>query len=450
MFRRGPTSSSLPIIVACLCGGAAVQAQDLSGTSASSITVPLPPALSPGGYAPPQPAVPEGVGVADRPRQDYLPIGGRLGSFFLYPDAAITTGLSDNIRATQADRMGDSYLRVSAGTQLVSGFSRHKVKAGLFVSHPFYLHHPQEGITQYGGSLDTTLDLDRRTQADVMFTAGRSIVDRTDFTSPPDATSPIAYDHASARLNLTHGINRLTLSSTAKVTGTSYRHGRTDSGALISQTYRDMTAYDLVQEARYTLHPGFDAVLHVSYNRAVYALPASDPAQPGHLARDASGWTVQAGARLGLTGTLYGELRLGYLWRDYADPRLRAARGFSFDGNLLWNAGTLTSVRLRGSRSVEEAASTTAAGNLVTMVSLGLDHELQRNIIISAEGGYLRLAPIGTGATADLWSSRLSARYLISRRISLTAQLGHAARSSVDVSHAFVANTASLSLSITL
>jgi hypothetical protein len=443
--------SGLPAAVACLFGGTALHAQDTtSAANASPATVPLAPALSPGGYAPPQPAVPEGVGVADRKRIEYLPVGGRVGSFFLYPDAEATTGVSDNIRATNTERMSDIYLRAQAGAQIVSGFSRHRIKAGVFVAHPFYVDHPREGITQYGGSVDGTLDIDRLTQADLTVTAGRSVVDRTDFNSPVGAASPIAYDHVSARFNLAHTFNRLGIFGTGKVTSMSYRDGVTDAGAPISQRYRDVNVYDSVAEARYNLYPGFDALVHVAYNREAYTLAADDPAQPGHLDRSSTGWTVEGGGRVELTGTLYGEVRVGYLWRDYDDDRLRNAQGFSFNGNLLWNLSGLTTLRLNASRQVEEAASTTAAGNLVTTTTLGLDHEVLRNFIVSIDGGYVHLAPLGTGFSADLWTGRLSGRYLISRRFSLKAELAHADRNSLDRTRAFRANTAWLTLSLTL
>jgi hypothetical protein len=450
VLRRWGTISSLSAAFACLCGGGGLRAQDTTPANGPSSTVPLAPALSPGGYAPPQPAVPEGVGVADRPRIDYLPIGGRVGSFFLYPNAELTSGVSDNIRATDTGKISDAYVRAQGGAQVVSNFSRHRIKAGVFVAHPFYVDHPKEGITQYGGSLDTTLDIDRMTQADITVTAGRSIVERTDFNSPVGAASPIAYDHASARFNLSHAFNRLSVYGTGKVTGFSYRDGVTDAGVPISQRYRDMIVYDAVQETRYNLYPGFDALLHLSYNRESYSLPASDPAQPGNLDRSSTGWTVEGGGRVELTGTLYGEIRLGYLWRNYDDPRLRAARGFSFDGNLLWNATGTTTLRLRGARQVEEAASTTAAGNLVTTATIGLDHEMMRNLILSLDGGYMRLAPLGTGNSADLWTGALAARYLISRRFTLKGNLSHAARSSLDRSHVFKVNTAWLTLSLSL
>lgn len=441
--------SSLPAAVACLCGGTHLRAQDTSG-SAPSAAIPLPPALSPGGYAAPHPAVPEGVGVADRPHIDYLPIGGRIGSFFLYPQADVTGGATDNLRATDTDRMGDTYVRVQGGAQVISGFSRHKIKAGVFVSHPFYVRHASEGVTQYGGSAEGTLDIDRSTQAVVSVVAGRSIVDRTDFNSPAGAASPIAYDHASARINLSHNFNRLSLLGTAKVTGLSYRDGVTDGGVAISQRYRDATIYDGVQEIRYNLYPGFDVLLHGNYNRQSYSLPANDPLQPGNLDRNSSGWTIEGGARVELTGTLYGEVRAGYMRRTYADTRLRNARGLSFVANVLWNATSMTTLRLNASRSIEEAASTTAAGNLVTLAKLGIDHELQRNFTVSLDGGYIRLAPLGTGSSADTWTARLSGRYLISRRFSLKAELAHADRATADRSHAFKANTIWLSAALTL
>ncbi|HWU01720.1 MAG TPA: outer membrane beta-barrel protein, partial [Novosphingobium sp.] len=312
----------------------------------------------------------------------------------------------------------------------------------------FYANNPREGVTQFGSSIDGRLDVDTFTQVNLTLTGARSVVDRTDYNSPYGAVSPIAFDRLSARLGVAHVFNRLAVTAQGKVTGLTYHDGLSDAGAVIDQSYRNQTVTSALLDTRYNLTTGFDLLLHGTYERQDFA--NANALASGALLRNSSGWVVEGGTRLNLTGSLYGEVRVGYLWRSYADPRLLNARGLSFAADLLWNPSSLTTLRLVASRQVQDASSTTAAGILATEVKLGVDHELARNLIVSADAGYLRLKPLGTGYNANTWTGRLSARYLMSRRFTLTASLGREDRASFDTTRAYRANSGWLTLGLTL
>jgi hypothetical protein len=404
---------------------------------------------SPGAYVVEAPAVPEGSGVADRPRLDYLPVGGRLGSFFLYPNVTVTDRYTDNVRASDAHKFGADSVQALAGAQVISGFTRHQLRAGTWFDRTFVLGHSSENASEYGGVVAGRIDLPQ-TAVNLGATVERAVVAREDINSPADARSPLRYDRIRGDIGVSHHFNRLGLAAAGSIVRLRYMDVVTDSGAVIDERYQNATQYIGKLAATYTLRPGFDLLAQGVYTRLSYALPPNDPAQPGGLNRDSHGWRTEAGVRLSLTRVLYGEVRLGYLTRDYADPSLKRARGFAYGADLLWNPTGITSVRLNADRRVEEASSTTAAGNRVTDFGVRIEHELLRNLILTTGGRRLRLTPLGPGASSTEWRGDVGAKYLLNHQLALQLAYAHASRSSLDPVREYVENVGTVSVTLSL
>ncbi|HZU63533.1 MAG TPA: outer membrane beta-barrel protein [Novosphingobium sp.] len=407
----------------------------------SAILPPVAPALSPGGYAPPFTPVPEGVSVADRARPDYQPVGGRLGAFFLYPQLSANWGITDNVRAVDEQRIGDNYWDLQGGAQLVSGFSRHQLKLGGYAGRSFYQGHAGEDGTRYGGSLAARLDFAGQTSIDLTAAAEHLLLARDDYNSPYGAASPVRYDQLQVKLGASRVFNRLTLRALGGVLGLTYHSPLSDTGALIDQRYRSRTGYSVLMRADYELQPGVSLVARAVWDDQAYRLPASDPAQPGGLARSSVGWRAEGGLAFRLTGKLYGEARLGYMRRRYDDARMLTAKGLSFGADLAWNLDARTSLRLTADRRVDETASITSAGARVSEFDLRVEHELARNLILTAEGDYQRQNPLGPDTPSTEWRGEANARWLINRRLSAKVTYRHAQRACTDPAHAFRSNT---------
>lgn len=404
---------------------------------------------APGGYAPPDVPVPEGISVASRPRSDYLPVGGRLGSFFLYPELTVTERYTDNVRATDAIRFGSHSVRVAGGAQVVSGFSRHELRAGGWFNRNFFFGHGDENASQYGGAVAARADLPGTTVR-LRASAERRVLSREDFNSPNSARSPLSFNRLGGSLDVERRISRFSIAAGGTVARLRYLNVIDDSGVITDQRWRDVTTYTARAEAGYEFNPGFRAIVRGEYYRADYALPANDPAQPGGLDRDSRGWRIEGGVRKALSRVLTGEIRVGYLDRRYADPRLLKASGLSFSGDLLWNVTSLTSLRFRADRRIDEAASAVAAGNRVTEFGTVVEHELRRNVIVTAAADYGRISPLGPSPVATQWSVRGGARLLLDRNLSATLEFRHAERDSVDPLHDYTASSGMAGVMLTL
>ncbi|MEJ2459993.1 MAG: outer membrane beta-barrel protein [Novosphingobium sp.] len=180
-----------------------------------------------------------------------------------------------------------------------------------------------------------------------------------------------------------------------------------------------------------------------------YTLSPNDPLQPTALNRDSKGLRVEGGFRFDITSLLYGEVRAGYFQRNYADPTLEDTSGLSFGADLLWNVTPLTTLKVGADRRVDEAASTTIAGNRTTQFDASVDHELLRNLILSGDFMYRRIAPLGPLRASDEFYARAGARILLNRQLSIRASYRYAKRNSNVAARAFSENRAMLAAVLT-
>ncbi|MEH3101419.1 outer membrane beta-barrel protein [Sphingomonas adhaesiva] len=377
------------------------------------------------------PATPVMKSVADRQRPEYLPIGGRLGSFFLYPTLTVTGAATDNARASDADKRDDAFVVANGEAKLVSNWSVHALNTQVYASQSAHTL-STENATQYGAQLDGRYDVSRVANVGLVLRADHLVEDRSSFTSPAGAREPVRYNRARATLATEQDFGRLVVQSVLSYTKVDYDDAVTLDGVPIPQQFRDATILGASGSIAYAVSPGYSVVVSGTADRRRYVIGADDPRQPGNFDRDSSGGRIEAGVRLTLTDLITGEIRAGYLVRDYADPRFRDTSGASFGANVLWNVTPLTSIQLYADRRIDEASSIDVAGNRVTEVTLTVDHELLRNLIVTAYGRYAAIAPLGDFASSSERGARLSARYFVNRQLSLRAAYARGDRSSPD------------------
>lgn len=388
----------------------------------------LVPAIAAAQEQPTYRAKPDERSVAERYRPEYQPIGGRLGSFFLYPSLKVTSIATDNVLASDADKRSDAFAEVLGDAQLRSNWSRHSLNLDAFVSQSVHARQSTEDATEYGGQIDGRLDATRDANIGLVLRAERLVEDRSSYTSPTGAREPVRYGQLTGVLTSEQTFDRLELLTTVSVLRQRFRDTRANDGTLLSQKYRDVTIVSAGGSATYALTPDFGLLLSGTVDKRSYALPASDPLQPGNVDRDSSGGRIEAGVRLSLTSLLYGQIRAGYLVRHYVDGTLRDASGASFGADVLWNVTPLTSVRLSADRRVDEASSATIAGNRVTELSTTVDHELLRNVILTGVLRYADIAPLGPAPSSTEFGGRLAGRYLANRRLSLRGSYNYGQR----------------------
>ncbi len=393
--------------------------------------------------------LPEGASVADRSRPEYAPIGGRIGSFFIYPEFGLTGEATDNVLATADDRRSDLNTVLSSKVSLQSDFTRHTLDLSAHYDRSFHARQTSEDASRYGARLDGRYDIAADSWLAISGSADRDVEPRTSFNSPVGALEPSHYTRDGVTLNAQRTTGRLTVGAGGSVTALRFASVEFPDGQSLSQLYRDSNTFAGNLMVGYEFRPGIRAIARATFDKIDYTLSANDPRQPSHLNRASHGLRMEAGLRFELTSLLTGEARIGYLRRDYSSVQLRDTAGFSFGADLLWNVTNLTSLRFNADKRVDEAASATIAGNRITEFGLAADHEYRRNLILSASVRHITIAPLGPSPAGHEIRADAGARLLISRRVSLRLGYRFADRTSANADHTYRENRVSIATLVT-
>jgi len=373
-----------------------------------------------------------GIGVADRPRPDYDPIGYRLDDLIVYPAVNVTTVYNDNFRATSADKRSDVYAVIRPNIRVASSWNRNAAEVTAFYERPFHAKLTQENIARFGGSGLGRYDISRETSLQLLVNGLSGVESRTSINSFIGSINPVKYDTEDLSLSATHTTGDFQIGMSGGASRRNYQDVRGTGSAIIDQDFRDVRSYFGSANLSYRVGPGLSAVISGQVDQNDYSVV---PGTPGYdplttVDRRSKGYTIQGGLNLELSSLLFGTVQVGLLRRQYRDPRLRDFSGPSVTAQLLWNVTPLTSVRLDVARTVEDTASIDIAGNLRTRGSVAVDHELFRYVIITADAIYSHLSPNGSLPSSNELAFGISPRYLVNRHITVIGTMRHEQRTS--------------------
>ena len=393
-----------------------------------------------------------GEDVANRVHPEYAPRAFPVGSFDIYPTMTAAVNATDNLRATNTNTIKSAFLTLRPEVNARSTWARHSLNWSAYVDQVLHPKLTVENVTTFGGSLNGLYDVSRQTQFQLNLSAARAAESRLDLGALRGTTSPVRFGQYFGGLNVSQGFGRVTAVLGGTVERRHYQPARVAGGASFDQSYRDITQLGTSLDLKYDLGNGIGLIGTARYNKSNYDF------RPGKLGfivtgpnrtvdRRSSGFALLGGVTLELSKLLFGTARFGYIRQTFKDPGLRPLSGFNMDVDLLWNVTALTSVRLRASRSVQDSGLLPILGNNVgnasnvrTDVGIGVNHELFRNLLLSADGSYAHFSPNGPGASGDEYAVGLGLRYLMNRNISVKARVDHSERDSLDPSLRYKAN----------
>jgi len=374
----------------------------------------------------------------DRPRPDYDPVGGRLGSFFLYPKLDVDLELNDNIFASRTDRAADLIVRARPAINVRTIGQRTRLSAEAYLSQSIFVSHGSENALEGGGRAEGTVDVTRNSglRATVSFDALAQ--ERFNIASPTAAAERGRYRRLTGLVSYSHDLDPLRLRSELRVNRLDFSDVRSRAGTVLDQDFRDAFYVGAFVSADYRVSPGIAALARVTVDR----LNLRNPSVSTGFDRDSTGLKLEGGVSLELSRLLFGEARLGYLRRNNDDPRFGTVTGLSFGAGLTWAATPLTTVRLFADRSVEEGGLEITAGNLRSSVQVSVEHELLRSLVLEGTGRYAKINPVGLAGSAAEYELEASGTYYVSRRLRLFASLRHFRRQSTGFFSEFTQNRA--------
>jgi hypothetical protein len=357
------------------------------------------------------------VSVLQRSRPDYTAVGFHVSDFTIFPKVDVSLNYDDNIYDLQSGAVGDAIVTAIPEIDVQSNWSRNAVSGRVWAQQDWYAKYSSEDAVQYGGDLTGRFDFGQSTLTGEVL-SGQHAQLRSALINIgggfPVHRAP--FDTTELNAQLAHEFTRLRLSARVDYQINTYQNGETSAGAVV--VYKDLN--------HQTLNYGGKAELAVSADTAVYVTAGGNSQQyvMGEPAitftRNSSGYEVDAGLNFDLTRLLRGELQVGYLSQTFVSPLFKPISGPSAQGQLEWFLTQLTTVTVQASRSVADAMVPNAGGFLASNAKLEVDHELLRNLILSANAWIGQDQYNGIDRTDDRHSIGLSANWLFNRWVGLT------------------------------
>lgn len=359
------------------------------------------------------------VTVMQRPREGYEARGMRLGTFLVFPKVTIVAEKNDNIFASEINEESDLIWRVQPEVSANSDWNRHQLQLFARAGFNRYQDNSDENTDEWALGASGRLDVSRATQVNGQF----SFTHATEPRSAPNAavlppgTEPVQYDVALFGLVARHEFNRLLATGRFDSTTYEYESPRTSTGAIVDQSFRDRTINVFGGRLDYALSPATAMFGEVLFNKHD---PSNSPVAGG-IQRGSEGVQAHVGVNFEVTALIRGDIGVGYMRQEFDDATQKDLEGFSTNAQVAWLPTQLTTVTVSASRSIEDSAVPGAAAFLSTNVRARVDHELMRNVILTAQVGYGDDEYTGIVREDRRTTAGVGASYLINRTLGLSA-----------------------------
>lgn len=367
--------------------------------------------------------VDRGDTVMGRRRPDYDPVGVRLGGFFLLPDLSVQESYNSNIFATPSNEKSDFITSIEPTIDLRSNWNNHALNFHADSRVVRYWDHDDENFTDYTLSADGKVDVLR----DFRFLGGAGYQVRHEPRFSPDnqgGVEPTEYNVTGGNLAMEKEFNRLQFRLDGKAERYRYENVRNAAGVVLDQSGRDRDQYETGLRAGYEIGPLRQVYLLGNYNTREYEKLT------GGFNRDSDGYLLGIGAQYDLTGIVFLDAYAGYRQQKYSDSRLGDMSGWASGMKLTWNVTRLTTLTGTLDRDIEETTLANSPGYFSTRGEVRADHELLRNLILTASLGYQNDSFEGITRDDDYYLAGLGAKYLINRNFSLSGGYSYRTRES--------------------
>jgi hypothetical protein len=369
---------------------------------------------------------PEKQSVLQRaPPPGYETLDVRLGSFILGGALDLDETFNSNVFATSRNTRSDFITNAVPQVAIQSDWSNHAVALVAQGAISRHAQNPAEDVEDAAVEAEGRLDI--ATGEYIRLDGGYQRL-HEDRSSPEDNLGrfPTVYTVASGRLSYVRSQSRVGFEFDANVSDYNYSNEPTAGGGEIINKDRDRLEASLTPRLSYEILPGYQTYVEVTGNMRQY----DQKFDRSGLQRNSDGYSVATGLEAGLGHIVTGRAYIGYQQQSYRDPRLASFSAPYFGAALLWNVTQLTSLRFGLSDSIAETILPGASGIELSRVSAAIEHEYQRNLLLSGGVEYERDAYQGTTRTDGIYGAHASVVRLVNRAVSVELQGGWERRSS--------------------
>lgn len=371
--------------------------------------------------------------IYEKSRPDYDAAGIRSGSFLFNPTIEGSGKYNSNIfarrkgaTATSPGEVDDFIWQVKPGFSLNSDWSQNAFSLYADADIAKYTDNSREDYEDFNIGLNGRLDIQR----DMSFNYGVRYSDTHEDRGAPDTNGLqdelTTFETFAANVGFVRDQSIVSLAIDADYESLSFSNPDLIGGGTLNNRDRDREQYGASVRLGYEIDQYYEAFVRVAANRIEY----DDSTLDGGPQRNSDGYEIVAGAAFDITGTSSGEFFGGYVKQSYDSNSLSNIDDFTFGASLLWNPTGLTSMRIGVTRLVQETVVADqdangglafASGILGTAYRVDLEHELQRNVLVTAGAGYTKNSYANVVREDEDYAATLGAKYLLNRNLSLNA-----------------------------
>lgn len=361
------------------------------------------------------------IAVNQRVQTGYEQLGVRTNGFVIYPRLRAQLAYDDNVRAQSRDKDGDFGLVLEPSIRAVSDWNRHQIGVTASTAATRFDKLKSEnsetfavqGEGRYDAGSDVRLfgyagyrrDVERRSAAGALRNTMR----------------PAAFNTATAGGQLTWQGNQLRLVASGGINRVAYADITTVDGESLNTQGLDRTRYQGGLRADYAITADLAVLLSSNVSSIEYKSSAASIA----IDRSTKRAEILGGVSFEFTDLLRGEFALGYINQNFRSGSIRDFSGFGGRAQVEYFPSRLTSVVLDASRTLEEAGNPFAPSYRRTRIGLRVDHELYRQLVVSAFANYETNAFQLPSRTERRPQMGLSGQYLVDRHVTLFARYDH-------------------------
>jgi hypothetical protein len=254
---------------------------------------------------------------------------------------------------------------------------------------------------------------------------------------------PIRFAETASAIGASYRFARIQLSGEAGILATRFDDGVLPDGSEFDQDFRDANSFRLRSRVEFAQSPALAYFVQATRDDVNYR----DNGLAGSM-RNSETLEFLGGVRFELPIAARGEIGLGYVRANYADPGFRDFSGLAVNATMALFPTQLTTVTLSAERSVRDSGISESRGYVVTSAGIQVDHELLRSLILGASVRAERNSFNGIDRRDRRFEVGVSADYRLDRNFTLRARYDRLDLSSggVDRFKSFARNRFSLSL----
>ena len=367
--------------------------------------------------------------VQGRTRPDYASEGIQRGAWIFDPEVRFGVTHTDNVFAASSNEQSDTIYSFNPSVEVETTWQRHGVYARANALRTEFDKFGQESTwnTELYGRAH--IDVARLTKFEFGGGIASLTEPRTAAGAANSSAEPVEYDTSSYFLGADREMGRFWIQGRFDAATFNFDDAPAVGGGFIDQDFRDRDETAYTVRGAYALSEDTALFARVRWNEREY-----DQKPPAVSAdRSSSGFMVDFGADFDIGGVARGVVGVGYNKQDYDDPAFGELEGWGADAQLEWFPTQLTTVTFRASRTIEDSPIAAAGGFTAEDYSVRVDHELRRNVILSAGLILERDDFINLDREDDRWTAEASATWLVNRRVGAEAWIARTDQDSQGV-----------------